>query len=250
MSTTPLLVVTVAAATAAAALATSRVRVGPVARRVEPRRPDAGGVAGAGRRTIRPGHRVGLLVASGVAVMTVGAFTVALATGVVVVARALALRRRRHQRQRKVDAALPDTVGLLVLILHAGATPVAAIRELRTLAPEAVAHGVDAVVHRLDRGQRLADALAELPRVLGPAARPLADGIAAAERDGLPLAPLLERLDADSRSARRRAAEADARRLPVRLSFPLVLCTLPSFLLLGIVPVLAGALESIHGLGG
>lgn len=250
MSTTPLLLLTVAAATAAAALTTSRLRVGPVARRIEPRRP-AVDVAGAGRRAIPRHHQFGLLVAAGgVAAMTIGAFPVALATGVVVVARALAVRRRRHRRQRKVDAALPDTVGLLVLILHAGATPVAAIRELRLLAPEAVLHGLDAVVHRLDRGQRLADALAELPRVLGPGARPLADGIAAAERDGLPLAPLLERLDADSRSARRRAAETDARRLPVRLSFPLVLCTLPSFLLLGIVPVLAGALESIHGLGG
>jgi hypothetical protein len=34
--------------------------------------------------------------------------------------------------------------------------------------------------------------------------------------------------------------------LPVRLAMPLVLCTLPSFVLLAIVPLLVGALSSLH----
>jgi pilus assembly protein TadC len=62
----------------------------------------------------------------------------------------------------------------------------------------------------------------------------------------LPLAPTLARLAADARHDRRRQAEAAARALPVRLSFPLVLCLLPAFVLLGIVPAMAPALQGLH----
>ena len=45
------------------------------------------------------------------------------------------------------------------------------------------------------------------------------------------------RLAAEARLERRRAAEATARRVPVKLLFPLVLCTLPAFALLTVVPL-------------
>ena len=50
----------------------------------------------------------------------------------------------------------------------------------------------------------------------------------------------------EARQHRRRGAEAAARELPVRLSFPLVLCTLPAFVLVAIVPLLVGALSSLR----
>jgi len=49
-----------------------------------------------------------------------------------------------------------------------------------------------------------------------------------------------------ARQQRRRDSDAAARELPVRLAVPLVLCTLPSFVLLAIVPLLLGALSSLH----
>ena len=71
--------------------------------------------------------------------------------------------------------------------------------------------------------------------------------MATADREGLPLAPVLDRLAADARSSRRRLGEAAARRLPVRLSFPLVACTLPAFVLLAIAPAVIGALSTLRG---
>src|SRR3712207_6889914 len=49
----------------------------------------------------------------------------------------------------------------------------------------------------------------------------------------------LDRLAFEVRADRRRRAEEAARRVPVKLLFPLVLCTLPAFALLTMAPLLA-----------
>jgi tight adherence protein C len=94
------------------------------------------------------------------------------------------------------------------------------------------------------RGHRFADAVAELPKRLGAESHGLADSMSAADRYGLPLAPVLDRLSFEAAAARRRQGEADARRLPVRLSFPLVMTTLPSFVLIAIAPAVIGAVST------
>ena len=161
------------------------------------------------------------------------------------------LAHRRHRRavahRRAIAAALPDAIELLVLLVHAGLSPTQAVLEAAQRAPLATRAGFAATVHRLQRGQGLAEALVALVDELGPSARPIADGIAAAERYGLPLAPLLDTLSDEARAARRRVAETEARRLPVRLSFPLVVCTLPSFVLLAVVPAVMGTISSLRG---
>jgi tight adherence protein C len=165
--------------------------------------------------------------------------------GVVVV-----VARRRRQlavRRRAVETALPDAIELLVLCIHAGRTPAQAVIELARRSPTPLSDGFAAVERQLHRGRGLADALVELPRLVGPGARELASSIAMADREGLPLAPVLDRLAAEARAERRRLGEAAARRLPVRLSFPLVVCTLPSFVLLAIAPAVLGALSTLRG---
>jgi tight adherence protein C len=157
------------------------------------------------------------------------------------VAALISIRRDRRRRER----AFPDAVELLVLTVQSGLTPNQAVRNLVATAPDSLRAAFAAVTHRLDRGAPLADALAALRDEIGPSAGALVDAIAGAERYGLPLAPVLERLADDARAARRRIGEADARRLPVKLSFPLVVCTLPSFVLLAIAPSVLAAISSL-----
>jgi tight adherence protein C len=149
-------------------------------------------------------------------------------------------------RRRAVEAALPDAIDLVVLAVRAGLLPVAALREVHRHFASPLRDAVAALLERVDRGERFADALPELSTRLGPAVDTLVDGFAAADRDGLPLGPVLERLAAEARAQRRRRLDALARQLPVRLSIPLVLCTLPSFVLLAVVPLLLAALSSLH----
>ena len=187
-------------------------------------------------------------MAAGVAVAAIAGFV---AVGAAAGAFVAELARRRYRRafahRRAIAAALPDAIEFLVLLVHAGLSPTQAVLEAAQRAPLATRAGFAATAHRLQRGQGLAEALTGLVDELGPAARPIADGIAAAERYGLPLAPLLDTLSDQAHAARRRLAEAEARRLPVRLSFPLVVCTLPSFVLLAVVPAVMGTISSLRG---
>ena len=154
--------------------------------------------------------------------------------------------RRRARARRRAATDFPDALDLLVLSIRAGYLPAQAIVEIAPFLPPALRPSFSAVDEAIRDGGRFAEALGELLTRLGPIARPLVDSLAAADRYGLPLAPVLERLSFEARQQRRRDVDAAARELPVRLAMPLVLCTLPSFVLLAIVPLLLGALSSLH----
>lgn len=154
-------------------------------------------------------------------------------------------RRQRARRQARLVEHLPDAIDLLVVLVRAGLTPSQAVGELARRSPDVWRPAFAAVGQQQLHPRRFVDALDELVAHAGPVAQPVLDALAAAERFGQPLAASLDRLSADGRAARRRQHDIRARQLPVRLSFPLVCCTLPAFILLTIAPLLAGALMSL-----
>jgi hypothetical protein len=120
---------------------------------------------------------------------------------------------RRPSRAATIDLRYADAIELIVLAVRAGHLPLSAIRTVHHHMVPEVGDAFAEVLGRCDRGDRFADALSELPRRLGSRAHTLADGLAAADRDGLPLAPVLDRLADDARAARppRRCGAAVAR---------------------------------------
>ena len=155
--------------------------------------------------------------------------------------------RARRAAARAAAACVPDVGELLRIGIAAGLTPVLAIEQLADLAPEPARSAAAAVLDATARGQRFADAVTVLAARLGPTARPLVDALAATDRYGVALEPVLDAALADLRRQRRTAAAEAARRLPVSLSFPLVGCVLPAFALLTLAPLLAGAFASLRG---
>jgi len=151
-----------------------------------------------------------------------------------------------RRSQRAAERAYPDAIETIVLAVRAGYLPAAAIDMAVPYLSPAIRTAFVDVTTRIEAGERFADALAALPATLGPMAAPLADSFAAADRYGQPIAPVLERLATEARQHRRHQADTLARQLPVRMSLPLVLCTLPSFVLLAVVPLLLAALSSLH----
>lgn len=162
------------------------------------------------------------------------------------------VRRRlssRDRRQRTIADDLPDAVDLLLAALRAGHTPIMAIELLARHAPLSVREAFRAVIMAVDDGRRFAVALDEIPRILGDIARPLSEILADGDRLGIPLDQITFHLAIAARDHRRRLAETSARKLPVQLAVPLVVCTLPSFVVLVIVPVIAATLRHIRIIG-
>lgn len=157
-----------------------------------------------------------------------------------------ALRRRRRTRAaeaRLVDD-LPDLVDLLGVAVEAGLTPVLAVRALAPRWAGLLGVALREAVARVDLGSSWTDALGALEAVGHGRLLPLVRALRAADRDGTALAPALGRVGLEARAQRRRLAEERAKRVPVRLLFPLVLCTLPAFALLTVVPLLVGSVPS------
>lgn len=153
--------------------------------------------------------------------------------------------RRRASEQRVTDE-LPDAVDLLALAVDAGLGPRLALDAVARSSRGVVAEAAGSVGREVERGATLSEALDGLITELGERVRPLVTALRWAEHHGTPLGPALELLARDLRLARRRHAEELVRRVPVKLIFPLVLCTLPAFALLTVVPLMAGSLGSLH----
>ena len=155
-------------------------------------------------------------------------------------------RSLRDRRQRTIADDLPDAIDLLLAALRAGHTPILAIELLARHAPLSVRGAFQAVIVAVDEGRRFGLALEEIPRILGDIARPLTEILGDGDRLGIPLDQITFHLAIAARHHRRRLAESSARRLPVQLAVPLVACTLPSFVVLVIVPVIAATLRHIR----
>ncbi|MFM8945296.1 MAG: type II secretion system F family protein [Actinomycetota bacterium] len=154
-------------------------------------------------------------------------------------------RRRARQRQRAAARLLPDSVDIIVAALRAGSTSIDSLHLAARHSPEEIRSAFVACVRTYDDGARFHEALDELPRHLGPHSWPVVDLLKDHSRLGIPAVDTAEQLTVEARAARRRAIESSARELPVRLAIPLVVCSLPSFVLIVIAPVIIGAFNRI-----
>jgi len=165
---------------------------------------------------------------------------------IVAVGRLATPRRLRRRRRQQVVLGLPETVDLARIVVSSGATVSETVDVLARGAPEPYAAAFAAAATEVRQGVRLAEALPVVIKLVGDPARGLVRALLSGERDGVPVGPLLERVRVEALRVRRHELEVAARRLPVLLLFPLVLCVLPAFVLLTVVPLLASALQDLR----
>ena len=152
-------------------------------------------------------------------------------------------RARRRERAHAIEGAMPLTLDVLTMASRAGYTPRLALATTARWSPPVIAPVLAGIEQRCVLGASLAEALDDVGR-REPELRPFAEALAVAERSGAPTADLLGRLADEARATLRRRSEAHARRVPVRLLFPLVFLVLPAFGLLTVVPALSAGLRS------
>jgi Flp pilus assembly protein TadB len=148
----------------------------------------------------------------------------------------------RHRREAETRD-LPAVVHLLAAALETGADVPGALRLVCSALPGAATQTLAGVPPRLELG--LDVEFAWRPVLERPALAPLARSLVRASRSGSAVGHEVDRLAHDLHERARASVEERARTVGVRAAVPLGLCLLPSFVLLGVVPVAAALLRSL-----
>jgi pilus assembly protein TadC len=151
--------------------------------------------------------------------------------------------REIRLRRARITAELPMAIDLLAACLRGGnAWP-----ESVEAVADAVGGPLGAELSRVAARIRLGaePAMEWLGLTDDPVLAPLGRAVARAASGGAPVAATLARLARDQRRTARAAASARARIAGVRAVAPLGLCFLPAFVLLGIVPAIAGIAQNL-----
>ncbi len=149
------------------------------------------------------------------------------------------LRRDREAVRRE----LPQVVALLGAALQGGAAVPEALHLVGTALPGAAARRLGAVEARLAVG--VDPALVWRALLSDPELAPLGRALARAHDSGAPVVGAVEQLAGELTGRARADVEDRARAVGVRAAVPLGLCLLPAFVLLGIVPLVAGLASTL-----
>lgn len=152
-----------------------------------------------------------------------------------------AVRRRRE----RLASAVPQVVDLMAACLFAGLSPTAALDLVTAAVDDPAREELGAVSARLRVGvdpPTVWRDLAGHPQLGG-----LGRALSRAVDSGASVADALARLAGDLRRQGRAEAESRARAVGVKAAVPLGVCLLPAFVLVGVVPLVAGSVSVLLG---
>lgn len=146
--------------------------------------------------------------------------------------------RSRYASQHESDPALPLALTVASLLLRAGSPPPIALAAATRAAGSSTAAACEQVRRRVAMGEHAGHAWASL--LTDPRLAPVGRAAMRASDSGAALARAWESTAHQAKADRRLAAEIAARRVGIRALAPLGLCFLPSFVCLGVIPIVIG----------
>jgi Flp pilus assembly protein TadB len=151
--------------------------------------------------------------------------------------------REVRRRRARLAADVQHVVDLLSAAVSAGASPAHALHEVAALCDDVTAETLLHWARRLRWGSEPGEVWADMAAHDHFGA--LGQALLRSATSGAPVSASLTRLAEDERARHRGAVEARVRQIEVKASAPLGLCLLPAFVLLGIVPLVAGAVSGL-----
>lgn len=148
-------------------------------------------------------------------------------------------RRRREQ----LVAALPHVVDLMASSLAVGSSPSTAVQLAAMAVDRAMREELLLITSRLALGVDPVRVWTEVGH--HPQLGALGRALARATESGAPVSEAMARLGEDLRRDARAEVESRARAVGVKAAAPLGLCLLPAFILVGIVPLVAGSIGTV-----
>ena len=153
--------------------------------------------------------------------------------------------RSAARRRQQLILQTPQALELMASCLDAGMPVRRACRSIVEAFDGPVADDLGRVVALVELGT--SDAAAWRSLHDHPQLGPAADDLARSVESGTMMVEGLRRHAADARQARQGALQVRARAVGVRTVLPLMVCFIPSFLLLGVVPTVVSAVSRAFG---
>jgi Flp pilus assembly protein TadB len=150
------------------------------------------------------------------------------------------------RRRELLVAELPHACDLLAVCLESGLPLRMAASEVARVLEDPLGAAFAEVSTTVALGADEAAAWAELAET-EPALGALGREVARTVGSGITLAATLRAIGADARRQAVATAQVRARKVGVRSVLPLMTCFLPSFLLLGVVPIIGGVVGHLFG---
>lgn len=160
------------------------------------------------------------------------------------------LSARAAERQRALLIALPDTLDQMTICMEAGLGFEAAMSRASQSNTGPLAQEIVHTLQEIQVGigrRRALRALADRNRVVD--LRHVVTAILQAEEYGVPVARVLNDQAAELRLKRRQRAEEAARKLPLKLLFPLIVFILPPMFIILVGPAAFRLIDSFAGAG-
>lgn len=150
----------------------------------------------------------------------------------------------KARRRERLVTELPQACDLLAVCLESGLPLRSAAEVISDALGGPLGECLAEVVAKVRLGVDEAQAWSELGAA-EPALAVLGREVARTAGSGVTLSRTLRSLGVDARRDAAAAAEVRARRVGVRSVLPLMLCFLPAFLLLGVVPIIGGVAQHL-----
>jgi len=160
------------------------------------------------------------------------------------------IRHKRKKRYRQIKKSLPDMLDLMTISVEAGLSLGAAIEciygELGLAHPELAAElNITSAESKFlsDRNKALAN---WADRCKIPEVRGIVSVLIQTEKFGTPIVQALRVLSSEFRQERMLAAEQKAMRLPVQMTIPMMLCIMPTIVIIILAPAIMKLMDTFH----
>ena len=151
-----------------------------------------------------------------------------------------------QKRQAKIQTLLPDAIDMLTICVEAGMGFDAAMAQVARNTDGPLAAEFARSLQEMQIGKSRSQALRSMvDRTSVPELRTFVSAVVQGAELGIPVAQVLREQAKEMRVRRRQRAEARAQQVPVKITFPLILCLFPALIVMVVGP---GIIEIAHSL--
>jgi tight adherence protein C len=151
-----------------------------------------------------------------------------------------------QKRQERIPRELPDALDLLTICVEAGLGFDAALAQVARYSKGPLAAEFARALQEMQIGRSRTEAMRSMAhRTTSPELRSFISAMIQSAELGIPVAHVLREQAREMRVRRRQRAEGQAQKVPVKITFPLILCLFPALLVVILGP---GIIEISHTL--